>query len=84
MEELNQNNVAMNGSSGEGDHRDMPVIRTPDDSDVEMESQDEVSLRTNNGTCNGRNGSSNGYQNGNGHGYENEEDDMGKLIDYVH
>lgn len=75
----------MNGTNDRGDTT--PVIRAPDDSDVEMETQDEVHQQQQqnhtNSTCNGRNGSSNGYQNGNSHticedGYEDEDDDMGE------
>lgn len=76
----------MNGTNDRGDTT--PVIRAPDDSDVEMETQDEVQQQQQqqnhtNSTCNGRNGSSNGYQNGNSHticedGYEDEDDDMGE------
>lgn len=74
VEELNQNNTTMNGSSNDCCDT-TPVIRAPEDSDVEMETQDDV-----HNTCNGKNGSSNGYQNGNSHticedGYEDEEDD---------
>lgn len=68
----------MNGTNDRGDTI-IPVIRAPEDSDVEMETQDDV----HNSTCNGKNGSSNGYQNGNSHpicdgGYEDEDDDMGE------
>lgn len=67
----------MNGTNDRGDPT--PVIRAPEDSDVEMETQEDLH---NNSTCNGKNGSSNGYQNGNSHticedGYEGEDDDMG-------
>lgn len=67
----------MNGTNN--DRSDpTPVIRAPEDSDVEMETQEEV-----HNSCNGKNGSSNGYQNGNSHticedGYEDEDDDMGE------
>lgn len=68
----------MNGN----DRGEMPVIRAPEDSDVEMETQDEV-----HNSCNGKNGSSNGYQNGNSHnicedGYGNEDDEMGGCLDF--
>lgn len=63
----------------------MPVIRAPEDSDVEMETQDDLHGTACNG--NNKNGSSNGYQNGNGHtnnicedGYEHEDDEMGKFM----
>lgn len=65
-----------------------PVIRAPpDDSDVEMESQD--NQIDHNNSCNGsskNNGASNGYQNGNSHtinncdedGCEGADDEMGE------
>lgn len=79
VEELNQSNAALNGSTCD----DTPVIRPTDDSDVEMDTAEEI----HNGhgeTCNGKSSSSNGYQNGNSHinsicknNYDNEDDDMG-------
>ncbi|KAK5648453.1 hypothetical protein RI129_003345 [Pyrocoelia pectoralis] len=63
VEELNQNNAAMNGSST------VPVIRTTDDSDVEMDTAEEIQNGHTDNSCNGKliTNSSNGYQNGNGH-----------------
>ncbi|KAK4883881.1 hypothetical protein RN001_000152 [Aquatica leii] len=63
VEELNQNNAAMNGSSN------VPVIRTTDDSDIEMDTAEEIQNGHNENSCNGKiiTTSSNGYQNGNGH-----------------
>uniref|UniRef100_A0A1Y1NM04 Ran-binding protein 9 n=2 Tax=Photinus pyralis TaxID=7054 RepID=A0A1Y1NM04_PHOPY len=63
VEELNQNNAAMNGSSN------IPVIRTTDDSDVEMDTAEEIQNGHADNSCNGKliTNSSNGYQNGNGH-----------------
>ncbi|KAF5292383.1 hypothetical protein FQA39_LY03417 [Lamprigera yunnana] len=80
IEELNQNNAAMNGNSN------VSVIRTTDDSDIEMDTVDEIQNGHNDNSCNGKiiNNSSNGYQNGNGHTnnicsnecLEEEDDDM--------
>lgn len=82
IDELNnQNNTMMNGSTG----GDVAVIRTTDDSDVEMDTTDEVQNGHTDSTCNGKinTNSSNGYQNGNSHSnnmcsndcFEEEEDD---------
>lgn len=78
---MNQNNTQHNGNSNEVP----PIIQQPEDSDIEMETQDDV----HNGhgdSCNGKN--SNGYQNGNSHNptelpqeisiCDNEDEDMGK------
>ncbi|KAF5300897.1 hypothetical protein FQR65_LT09060 [Abscondita terminalis] len=81
VEELNQNNAAMNGSSN------VPVIRTTDDSDIEMDTAEEIQNGHNDNSCNGKivTNSSNGYQNGNGHSNnicsndcfeEDDDDDM--------
>ncbi|XP_019873776.2 ran-binding protein 9 isoform X2 [Aethina tumida] len=79
VEEMNQNNTQHNGNSNEVP----PIIQQPEDSDIEMETQDDV----HNGhgdSCNGKN--SNGYQNGNSHNptelpqeisiCDNEDEDM--------
>ncbi|KAF2895915.1 hypothetical protein ILUMI_10251 [Ignelater luminosus] len=87
IDELNnQNNTMMNGSSG----GDVAVIRTTDDSDVEMDTTDEVQNGHTDNTCNGKiTNSSNGYQNGNSHSnnmcsndcFEEEEEDEDMDVD---
>lgn len=86
VDELNnQNNAALNGSS------DVPVIRTTDDSDVEMDTGEDVQNGHSDSTrCRKiSNNSSNGYQNGNSHsnnvcsndGFGEEDDeDMGTYL----
>lgn len=86
VEELNQNNAALNGSCC-GDNT---VIRPSEDSDVEMDTTEEVQ-NGHGDSCNGKSvSSSNGYQNGNSHNsnnicqnncFDNEDDDMGKKIE---
>lgn len=84
VDELNQNNTAMNGNNC------TTVIKPADDSDVEMDTGEEM----HNGhgdSCNGKSisNSSNGYRNGNSHSnnicqsntcFENEDDDMGEYL----
>ncbi|XP_017785174.1 PREDICTED: ran-binding protein 9 isoform X2 [Nicrophorus vespilloides] len=68
VEELNQNNVAMNGSSNNC-AGDTPVIRSVEDGDVDMDLGD-VGCDVQNGhggSCTNGKASSNGYQNGNSH-----------------
>lgn len=74
----NQNNTAaVNGAA------DLPVIRTTDDSDVEMDTEDGQNGH-NDSSCNGKadRNASNGYQNGNSHvndcSIDDEDEDMGK------
>lgn len=86
VEEINnQNNVAVNGNST----ADLPVIRTEEDSDVDMETSEEIQNGHGNKVkCLSQSPpqTTNGYQNGNSHSvftdnYQKDEDDdedMGK------
>ncbi|KAJ8912849.1 hypothetical protein NQ315_007981, partial [Exocentrus adspersus] len=83
VEEMNQQNVAHNGTSC----LNQTTIINTDDSDVEMDISDEVQNGHGDTCMNGRNGSTNNcYQNGNSHGNnithelkiccDNEDEDM--------
>ncbi|KAJ8937976.1 hypothetical protein NQ318_010946 [Aromia moschata] len=66
VEEMNQQNVAHNGTTCIGD----ASIINAEDSDVEMDTSDEVQNGHGDVCLNGKNGSTNGYQNGTSHSDE--------------
>lgn len=86
VEELNQNNAALNGNNCSSNSGGDPVIRPVEDSDIEMDTSEEVQNGHTGDSCNGKvtSNSSNGYQNGNSHNSlletwtDNDDEDMGK------
>lgn len=87
VEELNQNNTAINGNSCT-----TTVIKPVEDSDVEMDTDEMQNGHAE--TCNGKSvsSSSNGYQNGNSHSnnicqnstcLDNDSDNMGESSIYI-